>query len=145
MSTALHYTIIVCCNRTAHTQHCLPASAFHQLYLYSCQRHGSFTPMHVIIFGQRLSYIRDFLVSISDLPGRARLRSAAPGLYEVRFMRTQFGRQAFSVAAMSEWNSIAVELRLMAELKRFKRSLKSHLFSSKQMVRHVLIDIYCGF
>ena len=26
VSTTLHYTIIVCCNRTAHSQHCLPAS-----------------------------------------------------------------------------------------------------------------------
>ena len=27
VSTTLHYTITVCCNRTAHIQHCLPASA----------------------------------------------------------------------------------------------------------------------
>ena len=26
VSTTLHYMITVCCNRTAHSQHCLPAS-----------------------------------------------------------------------------------------------------------------------
>ena len=26
VSTTLHYTITVCCNRTTHSQHCLPAS-----------------------------------------------------------------------------------------------------------------------
>ena len=41
------------------------------------------TLMHGAIFGQSPSYIRDRLVSVSEMQGRARLRSAAAGLYDV--------------------------------------------------------------
>ena len=54
------------------------------------------------ILGQRPSYIRDILVPVSEMQGRTCLRSAAAGLYDVRFIRTQFGLRAFSLAAPSE-------------------------------------------
>ena len=57
------------------------------------------------------SYIRDFLVPVSEMQGRTRLHSAAAGLYDVPFTRTQFGHRAFSVAAPSEWNSLPVNIR----------------------------------
>ena len=51
------------------------------------------------IFGQSPSYIKDLLVPVSEMQGRTRLCSAAAGLYDVPFTRTQFSRYAFSVAA----------------------------------------------
>ena len=45
--------------------------------------------MHGAIFGQIPSYIRGLLISVSEMHGRTRLRSAA-GLYDVSFTRTQF-------------------------------------------------------
>ena len=45
VSTALHYTITVCCNRTARSQHCLPASVqTRELHLKYARATGDRTP-----------------------------------------------------------------------------------------------------
>ena len=86
--------------------------------------------MHGAIFGQSPSYIRDLLVPVSEMQGRTRLRSAAAGLYDVPFTRTQFGRRAFLVAAPSELNSLPVNIRQISDIRQFKRALnvKNSLF-----------------
>ena len=84
--------------------------------------------MHGAIFGQSLSYIRDLLVPVSEMQGRTRLHSAAAGLCDVPFTRTQFGRRAFSVAAPSEWNSLPVNIRHIHDMRQFKRALKTRYF-----------------
>ena len=61
--------------------------------------------LHGAIFGQSSSYIKDLLVPVSEMQGRIHLHSAAAGLNDVPFTRTQVGHRAFSVAAPSEWNS----------------------------------------
>ena len=76
--------------------------------------------MHGAIFGQSPSYIRDLLVPVSEMQSRIRLRSAAVGLYDVPFTRTQFGRRAFSVAAPSERNSLLVNIRQIPDIRQFK-------------------------
>ena len=90
--------------------------------------------MHGAIFGQSPSYIRDLLVSVSEMQGHARLHSAAAGLYDVPFTRTEFGRRAFSVAAPSEWNSLAVNIRQMLDIRQFKRALKTHYFTKLEFL-----------
>ena len=81
--------------------------------------------MHEAIFGQSPSYIRDLLVPVSEMQGRTRLGSAAAGLYDVPFTRTQFGRRAFTVDAPSEWNSLPLNVReRIPDIRQFKRALK---------------------
>ena len=60
------------------------------------------TLMHGAIFGQSLFYIRDLLIPVSEMQGCTHQRFAAAGLYDVPFIRTQFGLHAFLVAFLSE-------------------------------------------
>ena len=85
--------------------------------------------MHGAIFGKSPSYIRDLLIPVSEMQGRTRLHSAAAGLYDVPFIRTQFGRHAFSVAAPSECNSLSANIRQIPDIRQFKRALKTHYFT----------------
>ena len=75
--------------------------------------------MHGAIYGQSPSFARDLLVPISEMQGRRRLRSAAAGPYDVPFTRTQFDHRAFSVAAISEWNSLSVNIREIPDIRQF--------------------------
>ena len=84
------------------------------------------TLMHGAIFDLSLYYIRDLLVPVSEMQGRTRLLSAAAGLCNVPFTRTQFGHRAFSVNAPSEWNSLPVNLRQIPDIRKVKRALKTH-------------------
>ena len=85
--------------------------------------------MHGANFGQSSSYIRDLLVSVSEMQGRTRLRSAAAGLFDVPFTQTQFSRRAFLVAALSKWNSLPVNIRQILDIRQFKRALITHYFA----------------
>ena len=85
--------------------------------------------MHGAIIDQGPTSIRDLLVLVADMQGRTRLRSAAAGFYDIPFIRTQFGRRAFSVAAPSEWNSLSVNIRQIPDFRQFKRALKYHYFT----------------
>ena len=80
------------------------------------------------MYGQSLSYIKDVFVTLSDLPGHSRLRSAAAGQYDVPFTRTQFGRRALFVAAPTEWNNLPANLRSIADITAFKKAIKTHFF-----------------
>ena len=84
--------------------------------------------MHGAVHGQSPSYIKDVLVSLINLPGHSRLRSAAAGQYDVPFIRTQFGRRALSVAAPTEWNNLSANLRSIADITAFKKAIKTHFF-----------------
>ena len=84
--------------------------------------------VHGAVHGQSPSYIKDVFVPISDLPGHSRLRSAAAGQYDVPFTRTQFGRRALSVAALTELNNLPTNLRSIADITAFKKAIKTHFF-----------------
>ena len=62
------------------------------------------------------------------LSGRAHLRSAALGLYDVPRTRTLMGSKAFSVAGPTAWNSLPQSLCDISSAAAFKRHLKTHLF-----------------
>ena len=94
----------------------------------SCYRYLHSHCSHVAHHGQSPAYIKDIVVPIMDLPSRTQLRSAAAGRYDVQLSRTEFGRQAFSVAAPVEWNALPGDLRAIPDISRFKRMLKAHLF-----------------
>ena len=91
-----------------------------------------------MIIGQSPSFIKDHLVPVSEMQGRKRLRSAAAGIYNVPFTRTQFVRRAFSVAAISEWNSLPINIRQIADIRQFKRALKL-ITSPTRITRKYLI------
>ena len=74
------------------------------------------------------SYIKDVLVPLIDLPAHSRLRSAAAGQYDVRFIRTQFGHRALSIATPTEWNILPANLRSIADITAFKKAIKTHFF-----------------
>ena len=82
------------------------------------------------VHGQMPSYIKDVLVPLIDIPGHFRLRSTAAGQYDVPFTRTQFGRRALSVAALTEWNNLPANLRSIADITAFKKAIKTNFFRS---------------
>ena len=87
-------------------------------------------------------YIRNMLTSVTELPGRSHLRSAASGLHDVPGTRTKFGTRSFSVAGPTAWNALPLELRATG---------KTENFSSRFMVLtliHAKIKVdwpYCKF
>ena len=87
------------------------------------------TLMHASVHGAAPVYIRNMLTSVTKLPGRSHLRSAASGLYDVPRTRTKFGTRAFSVAGPTAWNALPLELRATADSACFRKKLKTFLFN----------------
>ena len=85
--------------------------------------------MHVSVHGAAPVYILNMLTSVTELPGRSHLRSAASGLYDVPRTRTKFGTRAFSVAGPTAWNALPLELRATADSACFRKKLKTFLFN----------------
>ena len=85
--------------------------------------------MHFALTGTAPEYISDMVTPVSELSGRAHLRSAALGLYDVPRTRTLMGSKAFSVAGLTAWNSLPQSLRDIPSTAAFKRHLKTHLFN----------------
>jgi len=66
---------------------------------------------------------------VTRLPGRANLRSAHQGHYDVPCIATGLGQRSFAVAGPKAWNSLPSELRCIAVDSTFRRRLKAELFS----------------
>ena len=60
-------------------------------------------------------------------PPRA-LRSSDAPMIVVPRVHTELARRAFSIAALSTWNSLPADIRLCENILTFKRHLKTHLF-----------------
>ena len=86
------------------------------------------TLMHASVYGAAPVYIRNMLTSVTELPGRSHLCSAASGLYDVPRTRTKFGTRSFSVAGPTAWNALPLELRATADSACFRKKLKTFLF-----------------
>ena len=78
------------------------------------------------VHGAAPVYIRNMLTSVTELPGRSHLRSAASGLYDVPRTRTKFGTRAFSVAGPT---ALPLELHATADSVCFRKKLKTFLFN----------------
>jgi len=83
--------------------------------------------------GKAPLYLTGCCTSVSYVPGRQRLRSSSRHHLVVPRQRlSTYGRQAFSVAGPSVWNSLPVELRdPNISIGNFRRSLKTWLFSKR--------------
>jgi len=92
------------------------------------------TLMHSVTFGYAPTYLRDAIVPLLTIPGRAHLRSANSGQYDVPRVSSSVGSRAFSVAGPQAWNQLPRSLREIDSLSTFKRHLKSKLY----------IDTYCA-
>jgi len=86
------------------------------------------TMMHSVFYGQAQSYISDIVTPVTHLPGRAHLRSAKNGDYNIPRVLSGFGQRSFSVSGPDAWNSLPRQLRGIAVASTFKRHLKSELF-----------------
>ena len=75
-------------------------------------------------------YLADLCALVSDIASRQHLRSASSNQLVVpRHCRTQFGRQAFSVAGPMAWNALPDSIRDTAlSTCSFRRYLKTLLF-----------------
>jgi len=62
---------------------------------------------------------------VSALEGRAHLRSATLGLYDIPRTRTLIGSKVFSVAGPTAWNSLPQSIRNIKSAFTFKRHLKT--------------------
>ena len=76
------------------------------------------------------SYLADYCVPVSTVPGRQHLRSASRcQLIVPRVRRSTFGARAFAIAGPTVWNSLPDSLRDPAVgPDQFRRDLKTHLF-----------------
>ena len=84
--------------------------------------------MFEAVNGRSPDYIIEALVPTSSLPNRTQLRSSTSGAFDVPWVRTQFGRRAFSIAGPAAWNDLPVVIRTADNITSFKRNLKAHLF-----------------
>ena len=73
-------------------------------------------------------YIAAMCRPVSSVEARRRLRSAAAGDLLVPSSCTEFGRRAFSIAAVETWNTLPVGVRTSPSVNSFKAALKTCLF-----------------
>jgi len=66
--------------------------------------------MHGVAFGYTPTYLQHAVVPLSTLPGKAHLRSAATGQYDIPRV-SSVGSRAFSVAGPQAWNRLSTALR----------------------------------
>ena len=69
------------------------------------------TLMHAVAFGCAPSYVLPAAVPLSTLPGRAHLRSADNGQYDVPRVSSSVGSRAFFIAGLRAWNQLPISLR----------------------------------
>ena len=67
--------------------------------------------MDGVAFGYAPTYLLDATVPLSALPGRAHLRSADSGRFDVPRVSSSVGSRAFSVAGPQAWNRLPAALR----------------------------------
>jgi len=83
--------------------------------------------MHGVVYGHTPRYLSDMVVPVSHLPGRAHLRSAQRGHFDVPRSRTVFGSRSFSVAVPQAWNELLADIRQINTFLTFKQHLKTFL------------------
>ena len=74
--------------------------------------------------GRASSYLTKLVTPVSNIPGRASLRSAGRHDLIVPRSRLVSSEQAFSVTAPRAWNSLPVDIRLITDTKLFKKKLE---------------------
>ena len=88
--------------------------------------------LHASVHGAAPVYIQNMLTSVTELPGRLHLRSAASGLYDVPRTRTT---RSFSVAGPTAWNALPLELCANTDSVCFRKKTENFsFFSSRFMV-----------
>ena len=99
--------------------------------------------MHAVVCEAAPVYIRDMVVSVADLPGRERLRSASSGTFDVPRVRTHYGSQAFSVAGPRAWNALPADLRIgIYPQEMCSRRILKHSCSTKPTGHKSQLEIY---
>ena len=78
-------------------------------------------------------YLSRHCTSVSSLPGRSQLRSAAAGQLVVPFSKIKtLGDKGFDISGPSTWNSLSSELHDQTmSLSSFKKHLKTYLFRTQ--------------
>jgi len=76
-----------------------------------------------------LCYHFDIITPVTQLSGRANLRSAHQGHYDGPCVATGLGQRSFTVADPMAWNSLPSELRCIAVDSTFRCHLKAELFT----------------
>ena len=62
-------------------------------------------------------------------------------LLYVKFVNTAAGKRSFAYTAPRLWNRLPKHIRILNDTERFKRSLKTVLFSNTNNILHA-IDLY---
>jgi len=100
-------------------------------YLHSFIAYINVNNVYQCCLGRRApSYLADYCVPVSTVPGRQHLRSASRRqLIVPRVRRSTFGARAFAIAGPTVWNSLPDSLRDPAVgPDQFRRDLKTYLF-----------------
>ena len=86
--------------------------------------------VHHTFNGRAPSYLQGLITPSASVPRRSTLRSASHHNLIVQSSHRKFGNRAFSVAGPRAWNSLPVELKTISDTTRFKRELKTLLFTT---------------
>jgi hypothetical protein len=84
--------------------------------------------MHAVVNHRCPAYMSDMMTMTTDIVGRAHLRSASAGDFDVPRTRTVFAERAFSVAGPRQWNKLPAELRSLSDIDHFKGQLKARFY-----------------
>jgi len=83
------------------------------------------------LHGQAPIHLSELLHSITDIPSRSMLRSAASEELDIPLCtRLCFGDRAFMVAGPRQWNKLPAAIRSISNTLQFKRHLKTYLFQT---------------
>jgi len=85
--------------------------------------------MHGIHNRQCPAYLSDAVQSVAITSTREGLRSAETTNYATPRLRSKFGKRAFSHAGPAAWNQLPVAIRYAQTQARFKKLLKTFLFT----------------
>ena len=91
------------------------------------------------------AYISDMLQPVSTLQLQINLRSATNSELFVPRTRLRVGERAFSSAALRLWNALPTDIKRAATLLKFKKKLKTFLFSKHLTSMLILLYFIIAF
>jgi hypothetical protein len=86
--------------------------------------------MHQIHIGRGPAYLQDIVTAAAARTTKFALRSADTTDYVLPRLPMKLSERAFSYAGPAAWNSIPADIRQETSTAKFRKMLKTHLFSS---------------
>ena len=116
-------------------------NALHWLPVAQCVEHKVAVMTFSCLSGTRPEYFRDVCRPVSEVAGRAGLRSASSNdLVVPRSRGKRYGPRSFRVSAPTVWNSLPADIRSHnIGREQFRRGLKTFLFDRAYYTSEALL------